>query len=287
MAVSEGDNPLPCLRAVPTAAILDKEMNIGTDTSSGQPAWGSGAFPFPMREAMATGQFNQVPLMQGGTTDEAMFGPVAQSYDGAGKPVTEAQYPDLLKQFFGASRVEAIKTQYPLADYPTPSYALLAALSDSAVGGNNRTGACNVQLANQLASSHIPLYAYEFSDKTAPYPAPIYNPPNGNLVGAAHTDELSYLFDNVVLTPKQRATADVMIGYWTNFAATGDPNGESLPHWPPYKPTAQNVQLITAEKIASDTQFSARHKCKFWAEQGYNLLGGPYPTATAMSPINR
>ena len=78
-----------------------------------------------------------------------------------------------------------------------------------------------------------------------------------------------------------------MIGYWTNFAATGDPNGESLPHWPPYKPTAQNVQLITAEKIASDTQFSARHKCKFWAEQGYNLLGGPSPTATAISSINR
>jgi para-nitrobenzyl esterase len=282
-----GENPLPCLRALPTTDILDKEMNIGVETSSGQPAWGSGAFPLPMREAIATGRFNQVPLIQGGTADEAMFGLVAQSYDGAGKPVTQDQYPDLLKQFFGASRVEAIKAQYPLSDYRTPSYALLAALSDSAVGGNNRTGACNVQLANQLASSHVPLYAYEFADKTAPYPAPIYNPPNGDLVGASHTDELSYLFDNAVLTPKQRATADTMIGYWTNFAATGDPNGEGLPQWPLYKPAEQNVLLITADKIASDTQFSTRHKCKFWAEQGYNLLAGPYPTATAMSPVNR
>ncbi len=282
-----GDNPLPCLRALPTAAILDKEMNIGVETSSGQPAWGSGAFPLPMREAMATGRFNRVSLIQGGTADEAMFGPVAQSYDGAGKPVTQDQYPDLLKQFFGASRVEAVTAQYPLSEYLTPSYALLAALSDSAVGGNNRTGACNVQLANQLVSSHIPLYAYEFADKTAPYPAPIYNPPNGDLVGASHTDELSYLFDNVVLTPKQRSTADAMIGYWTNFAATGDPNGEGLPRWPLYKPAEQNVLLITAEKTAPDTQFSARHKCKFWAEQGYNLLAGPYPTPTAMGPINR
>jgi para-nitrobenzyl esterase len=76
-----GENPLPCLRALPTADILNKEMNIGVETSSGQPAWGSGAFPLPMREAISTGRFNRVPLMQGGTADEAMFGPVAQSYD--------------------------------------------------------------------------------------------------------------------------------------------------------------------------------------------------------------
>ena len=34
---------------------------------------------------------------------------------------------------------------------------------------NNRIGLCNLHLANQLVSPHVPLYAYVFADKTAPY----------------------------------------------------------------------------------------------------------------------
>ena len=78
-----------------------------------------------------------------------------------------------------------------------------------------------------------------------------------------------------------------MIGYWTNFAATGNPNGKGLPNWPVYKPTEQNVLLITANNIASDTEFFDRHKCKFWMEQGYNMLAGPYPTPTAGGQVNQ
>ena len=96
------------------------------------------------------------------------------------------------------------------------------------------------------------MYAYEFGDVTAPYPAPIYNPPNGDLVGASHTDELSYLFVNVPITPTQMLIADQMIGYWTNFAVTGNPNGKGLPNWPVYKPTEQNVLLITDPARAPD-----------------------------------
>ena len=278
-----GSDPLPCLRALPTATILAKQVG-GADNSSRQPAWGGGAFPLPMRETMATGQFIKVPLMQGGTSDEGIF-QIGSRYDGQGNPITASQYPDLLEETFGASRVDAILEQYPLSDYPTPSYAFIAAMTDSAESGGNRTGVCNVKLANELASPHTPVYAYEFADKTAPFPAPIYNPSVGDLVGAAHTDELSYLFDNAELTPEQRYTADVMINYWTNFAATGDPNGKGLPEWPTYKPSEQNVMLFTADNIASQTDVYDMHKCKFWAEQGYNILAGPYPTPTAIGPV--
>jgi hypothetical protein len=80
--------------------------------------------------------------------------------------------------------VAAIQQQYPLSNYLTPSYAYLKALTDYAVGGNNRTGLCNVHLANQISSLNTPTYAYEFGDVTAPYPAPVFNPPLGGLVGA-------------------------------------------------------------------------------------------------------
>jgi len=110
----------------------------------------------------------------------------------------------------------------------------------------------------------------------------------GNLVpGGGHTTELSYLFDNVPITDAQMLTANTLIGYWTNFAATGNPNGKGLPNWPEYKPKEQNVLYVTANNIASVTEFSKRHKCKFWAEQGYDILAGPYPTPTATGPVNQ
>src|SRR4029078_3359369 len=92
--------------------------NIGVDTSAGQPAWGGGAFPIPMRETMTTAQFNKVPVMQGETSNEGLF-QLGPRYDGAGRPITAMQYPDLLAQSFGASRVAAIHEQYPVSDYTT------------------------------------------------------------------------------------------------------------------------------------------------------------------------
>src|SRR5690606_97027 len=154
---------------------------------------------------------------QGGTSNEGLF-QLGPNLDGAGRPVTAEQYPTLRQQNFGASRVQAIMEQYPPSAYPTPSYPYTQPRSDSAQSGNHRTGACNVQRANQLASAHsapaakkdhrghkdrddgydFRVYAFEFADARAKFPAPIYDPNIGTLVaGGGHTTELSYLFDNV------------------------------------------------------------------------------------------
>ncbi|MBK5122232.1 carboxylesterase family protein [Burkholderia sp. R-69980] len=278
-------NPLPCLRALPANVILSKERGATTDTAGAQPAWGSGAFPIPVREAIASGRFNRVPLIQGSNRDEAMFD-LALRYDGNGNPLTPAQYPVILAQYFGQSRVAAIQRQYPLADYPTPMRALIAVLSDSGMVTNNRIGLCNLHLANQLASPHVHSYAYEFADGTAPYPAPIFDAP-GSQIGAAHTKELSYLFHQSELAPAQQKISDAMIGYWTNFATKGDPNGKNLPNWPVYKDDQQWVMKFDTNSVSADTDFYVRHQCAFWAEQGYALLSGPYPTPTASGPDNR
>lgn len=41
-----------------------------------------------------------------------------------------------------------------------------------------------------------------------------------------------------------RCYADAMMGYWVNFARTGNPNGESLPAWPAYQPDSDQVMLF-------------------------------------------
>lgn len=275
-----GANPLPCLRALPASAVLAGERGAASvlDTSAAQPAWGGGVLPLPMREAMASGQIARVPFMQGANRDEGMYHLTAR-HDGGGNPVTPEKYPKILEPYVGASRVAAVQALYPPESHASPLHALAAALTDSGTVSNNRVGLCNFHLANQLAAPHVPLYAYEFADPTAPYPAPIFNAP-GNFPGAAHTKELSYLFHQRELTAAQRKIADTMIGYWTRFAAAGDPNGAGLPVWPRYTPGGQSVMTFSPDTARATSDLYDRAHCRFWAEQGFATLSGPYPTPT-------
>ena len=53
------------------------------------------------------------------------------------------------------------------------------------------------------------------------------------------------------LSPKSRTytdadykLADMMCDYWTNFAKTGDPNGDTVPEWAPYTEDNKNIQVL-------------------------------------------
>jgi para-nitrobenzyl esterase len=280
-----GPDPMPCLRALPASAVLARQRGPLADTAAAQPAWGGGVFPMPLREAISSGQFAHVPLMQGSNRDEAVF-QLAPVYEGAGKPVTAAQYPQLLAKYLGGSRVAGIEQHYPLSRYPTPGQALAAALTDSGMVTNNRIGLCNLLLADRLAAPHVPVYSYEFADPSAPYPAPVFEAPP-QLAGAAHTKDLGYLFHQAELTPAQRRISDTMIGYWTHFAATGNPNAKGLPTWPAFSATRPMVLKIEPNGVAADTRLGQRAQCTFWAEQGFATLSGPYPTAGATGPDYR
>ena len=67
--------------------------------------------------------------------------------------------------------------------------------------------------------------------------------------GAFHTGEIPYVFNNLKMldrpwTDVDRKVAETMSSYWVNFVKTGDPNGESLPEWPPYSPDVKEVMEI-------------------------------------------
>lgn len=57
-------------------------------------------------------------------------------------------------------------------------------------------------------------------------------------LGSFHGMEIVYVFGNAEsvhqVTPREVDTAlsETMMTYWTNFAATGNPNGEGVPEWP-------------------------------------------------------
>jgi para-nitrobenzyl esterase len=65
---------------------------------------------------------------------------------------------------------------------------------------------------------------------------------------AFHRAELFFVFGNlqVINGPYSPTTAELMLsdqlmGYWTRFAATGDPNGSGATQWLRYDPTTDTM----------------------------------------------
>ena len=71
--------------------------------------------------------------------------------------------------------------------------------------------------------------------------------------GAPHGSEVAYAFgdpgepgaDNY-RGDDGAALADAMAGYWTRFAATGDPNGDGAPEWPEYDGESDTWMVLDA-----------------------------------------
>jgi para-nitrobenzyl esterase len=81
---------------------------------------------------------------------------------------------------------------------------------------------------------------------------------------------LPYLFDSTTrgghapLTPDQEKLAAAMVSYWTQFAATGDPNAPATPEWPAYTAASDTYQSLDPPTPHPETGFAADHKCAFW-----------------------
>jgi len=73
-----------------------------------------------------------------------------------------------------------------------------------------------------------PMYPYFFDHRM---------PEDGHWM--RHGDEMCYTFGTLDIYAKpyaeyDRCLSDITVGYWTEFAKKGDPNGEGLPVWKPY-----------------------------------------------------
>ena len=83
-------------------------------------------------------------------------------------------------------------------------------------------------------------------------------------IGAFHASELPFVFGNYgpplsLSTDAERALSATMIGYWTRFAATGDPNGGGAPVWPAYTAAADAHMVLASPTPIPGTNLDQAH----------------------------
>ncbi len=188
-------------------------------------------------EAFTNGRNNDVDVMIGSNADEGL-------YFIADREITAANLSDVLEQDFPSIIVSLIGPKAP-ADDIAARKAFLAFEGDMRFGWNMRTWA-RLHAASGMGNT----YFYRFS----------HTPPGDE--GATHGAEMRYVFDHLDLESREwnrhdRALAEAMATYWTNFARTGNSNGDGLPEWPIYASPDESALLIGDEFRAGEIQNEA------------------------------
>ncbi|GAA2776361.1 carboxylesterase/lipase family protein [Saccharopolyspora taberi] len=229
------------LRRVPVSELLEYSAYFS------RPSFGNGVLPELPDDALRAGRFHRVPMIAGGTRDEARLF-VALFFD-----VNADSYRQLLAESFGAD-ADRVALEYPPGENP--------ALAWADITGDRAWALSTWDFAHALAP-RVPTYFYEFADRSAP---PIVPFPEGFPPGAHHSAEVAYQFDlrePADLDAEQWRLAEAMNAYWATFARTGDPNRPDLPSWPRFDPADPHTQRLAPGRIGG-TDFPAGHRLAFW-----------------------
>ena len=63
-----------------------------------------------------------------------------------------------------------------------------------------------------------------------------------------------------------------MVGYWTEFAKSGDPNGNGSPQWPQFERGRQVMRSLVPPTPTTETNFATAHQCAFWDQLTGRML---------------
>ncbi|HEX4583984.1 MAG TPA: carboxylesterase family protein [Burkholderiaceae bacterium] len=269
-----------CLRALPAAQILQL---VGTPNVTGPyvtgPMVDGTLMPVTPITAWTTNRFNHMPIMGGNVQDEANFGiGITQYFANPQAPITAAQYVASVTGTYSgpeypagpnypAGTVDKVLAQYPAGENPQATFDLVG----------THPGACRNRHIDALwTQAGVPVYEYEFNDQSAPYYFPILP---GFTPLAAHTIDIQFLFPDwhggvlgfnhpATLTAEEEKLSDELVAAWTNFAATGNPNGTGNSPWPRYT-TSDDQPAFLSENVPTlstftNSQWSDRHNCAFW-----------------------
>ncbi len=171
-----------------------------------------------------SGQQRNIPFMTGITADEGTL--LAQLFHISSRE----KYISYIKKRFGRCS-EQVLQRYPASGDSSVPEALGKLLGDSFTCGASI-------LAERMCVIQPHTYLYKFSaqPKMLVLRMPGVQEYKGQF-GCYHSAELPYVFNSLkgpAVEENDRTLAEEIMGYWTRFAISGNPNGGNSVFWPAY-----------------------------------------------------
>jgi len=292
LGCSSQDDALACMRgksADEVLAALPPAPNFGFNpsdepTGSWGPILDGSFFTEQPSDSFASGNFNQVPTIVGFTREEARLFTWLGSFADPPLVVTEDNYEELIARFVGGDAELAARAavEYPLEDYSEPTVALAAVVTDTVFRCPAKT-----EVAKLAAFVSAYLYQFEYPDGHSQLEVALPFIPGAELpsydLAAFHGADIPYVFGydplleidfqdgSTTLNTWEPGTADETLwlqtlGYFSRFAATGNPSTEGGVQWPAYDESSdQHLVLDSAVSVGSN----AAEKCEFWEGEDY------------------
>jgi len=218
-----------CMRTSPAEGVI-KAMPPSDGSLIGS-GWGpvldGKVFAKPPYRSIQAGTFNKVPVLLGSNHDEGTMFVLDRLLMG------EWEYTKTITSVFGAD-ASAVLARYPAKSYSSPAMALARVAADFAFICPARRD------ARAFRAASVPTFLYHFTHK------PSFNP--FAFMGAYHGAELPFVFHNPpastpVLPADEDSLSWSMLGYWSRFAAKGDPNDSASVSWPKFDVSEQHLSL--------------------------------------------
>jgi para-nitrobenzyl esterase len=226
LGIAPGPQSLAALRAVPAERLL-ATANADDDLDL-EPVVDGWVLPEQPAGMYAQGKQARAAVLVGSTENEISIFACPLVGGNSWRPNSVAEYHAWVLKRFGDSAGGKM-TEQVFADYPASSDRdARRAFEQMDTDFDFGFGAW--LLAQETARAGGTAFVYRFTY--------VGSGPFAEL-GAFHAEELMFLSEKYwttwVARPEDAALSRQMIGYWTQFVKTGDPNGPGLPGWPAWK----------------------------------------------------
>jgi len=192
------------------------------------------------QQSFAAGHQNKVPVLLGWNADEGVD--LAPDFLGT-NTVTTANYENLLQKIFGPQIPAPILAQYPGKTDEQAKASVQRLITDMI--GLSHFGWATMQQKTKTEPAFLYFYVHSPAE-------PPKEKPCGYGCKAGHGAEIRFAYGHLWRETRDWNKEDLalqeqMLGYWTNFAKTGNPNGEGLPEWKAFDGTPDTVKRLGSE----------------------------------------